>query len=149
MANFDISVDRLLASSIHAIHRPLARSRRLDTPQAPNNSRLPSSGYFPPIPASDDEDSSMSDGGDFEATPNESVVESPAAMGDEERGQATPSIKASQRFPMTRTASLATVRLKRRARLAEKLKDIFGLVSIQEVLSGVYQFNPLPIAYHS
>ncbi|TDL28861.1 UDP-Glycosyltransferase/glycogen phosphorylase [Rickenella mellea] len=36
---------------------------------------------------------------------------------------------------MSRTASLATVRLKRRAKLAEKLKDIFGLSAIEEVVA--------------
>lgn len=39
----------------------------------------------------------------------------------------------SRRTAMTRSGSMATVRLQRRAKLAEKLKDVFELKDIDEV----------------
>lgn len=39
---------------------------------------------------------------------------------------------------MTRTGSMATVKLHRRARLAEKLRDIYELDDIQEVWAGKF-----------
>ena len=40
------------------------------------------------------------------------------------------------RRQMTRSSSLATVRVKRRAMLAEKLKNVFELSEISEVVAG-------------
>lgn len=40
------------------------------------------------------------------------------------------------RPPPARSGSMATVKLQRRARLAEKLRDIFDLKGIEEVVAG-------------
>lgn len=134
-----------LASSIHTIHRPIARSRRQDTPVSPSaqwNKGGPS--YFPAIPSSEEEEGPFSeeDDDDFESTPVESRVLQPAGDGIEEIGgkKKTPEkidpLAHVKRMQMTRSASLATVRLKRRAKLADKLKEVFGLPDLHEVLAG-------------
>lgn len=43
------------------------------------------------------------------------------------------------RLVASRSGSMATVRLQRRARLAEKLKDVFELEGIEEVWAGMSQ----------
>lgn len=45
--------------------------------------------------------------------------------------------KEAQRNAQSRAGSMATVKLKRRTRLADKLRDVFELPGIQEVISGV------------
>ena len=113
-------------------------SRRKD------GSRTP--GHFTPIASSDEEDSLSAEDEDFEATPvitqrSQCIEEVPM---DEETAAVSaqpgknPDIDrmALLRRSMTRTSSLATVRIKRRTRLADKLKDIFGLNEIREVIAG-------------
>ena len=91
---------------------------------------------------------------DFEATPIEQsrLSDRISEQSDQEEtaiatsepsatGKLAP-LAHSRRINMTRSASLATVRLKRRTKLAEKLKEVFGLNEINEVLAGIY------IAFH-
>ena len=138
-----------LASSIHTIHRPIARSRKHERERPKmarrkDGSRTP--GHFTPIASSDEEDSLSAEDEDFEATPvitqrSQCIEEVPM---DEETAAVSaqpgknPDIDrmALLRRSMTRTSSLATVRIKRRTRLADKLKDIFGLNEIREVIAG-------------
>lgn len=106
--------------------------------------------YFPPIPSSDEEDGAASDDDqDFEVTPSASMdapryqddpphEEDVAIIGSSVLRERNERVGRSQRIAMSRTASLATVRLKRRARLAEKLKDVFGLNAIEEVVAGAW-----------
>ena len=137
-----------LASSIHTIHRPIARLRKHEQPgrsHLKDGSQTPS--HFTPIHSSDEDSLSAEDEDeDFESTPiitqrSQHIVEVP--MDDETAAVTTrPSTGADidrlahVRRSMTRTSSLATVRIKRRTRLAEKLKDIFGLNEIREVIAG-------------
>jgi len=126
-----------MASSIHAIYRPVARSKRNEI----SHSSLPRKS-FPtqrekfeaPQPdvnlTSDDDD-------DFEAT-------TPRPTNSRECSQATqmppPTVKlgpAMIRRAPSRAGSMATVKLTRRTRLAEKLKEIFDLEAINEVLAGL------------
>lgn len=119
-----------LASSIHTIHRPVARSRRgtslslaaLDT----HNEEVPSE--------SDGVQSSPEDleAEDFERTPRvESSVPQYARQTSQASAVATSALP--KRMVMSRTGSMATVRLQRRAKLAEKLKEVFDLNDIDEV----------------
>jgi hypothetical protein len=58
----------------------------------------------------------------------------------------TPSTPASRRLirRFSTAGSMATIRVKRRAQLADKLRDIFELGGIQEVVAGQhYPFTPL------
>lgn len=134
-----------LASSIHTIHRPIARSRKYEPPTSLRVNDLKGMGIrsF----SSDDEDLNVSDdedGEDFETTPIDNrhfhgpTIENEAAAAVAKQ---TSSEKmdhlAHLRRSMTRSASLATVRIKRRARLAEKLKEVFSLNDINEVIAGM------------
>lgn len=138
-----------LASSIHTIHRPIARSRKYerDRPRMSkrrDGSRTP--GHFTPIASSDEEDNLSVEDEDFEATPvvtQRSGCIEEVPMDEETAAMATEPGKIPEidrmallRHSMTRTSSLATVRIKRRTRLADKLKDIFGLNEIREVIAG-------------
>jgi sterol 3beta-glucosyltransferase len=129
-----------MASSIHTIYRPLARSRRNKIPATRSKHRkLPS--------VSDAED---------EPTPEEPVMSEEELEEDFEpmdrhapdpkQGRLSPTMSlsllpelalgsASKSHP-TRSGSMATVKLQRRARLAEKLKDVFDVQGIQEVIAG-------------
>ncbi|KAF7968189.1 hypothetical protein HWV62_31658 [Athelia sp. TMB] len=115
-----------LASSLHTIHRPLARSRRPDIPTL--NIRLQQVD-------SDPEESSANNDvetGDFERTPKPAhsipdAIKAVASMAPP--GQSG----AARRMTMNRSGSMATVRMQRRARLAEKLQDVFELKDITEV----------------
>ncbi len=134
-----------LASSIHTIHRPIARSRRQDTPVS-SSAQWSKGGasYFPAIPSSEEEEGPLSedDDDDFESTPVESRILQPVDYAIDEDGgkKKTPEkidpLAHVRRMQMTRSASLATVRLKRRAKLADKLKEVFGLPDLHEVLAG-------------
>jgi len=57
--------------------------------------------------------------------------------------RSTPSMPASRRLNrrFSTTGSMATIRVKRRAQLADKLRDIFVLEGIHQVVAG--QRNPL------
>jgi hypothetical protein len=47
---------------------------------------------------------------------------------------------------MRRTTSLATVKVQRRARLAEKLKEVFDVKEVQEVIAGRCPFPSYVLA---
>ncbi|KAK7468549.1 Sterol 3-beta-glucosyltransferase [Stygiomarasmius scandens] len=114
-----------LASSIHTIYRPLARSRRLSLSRFESN--------VPEEPSSSDlapSDSEPEDAHDFEdTTPKMPPAPKPASI--------PPTATATQvsrlGFSMSRTGSMATVRLARRAKLAQKLREVFELQGIDEV----------------
>lgn len=139
-----------LASSIHTIYRPIARSRRKDTPMMPPKSiGGKHQGYFPTIP-SDEENGPVSDYDDDDFEMDDTPQADGRSPSDDTKTtpqsseSTTPEAKrktARQRFAMVRSASLATVRLKRRRRLADKLKDIFGLSSITEVVAGKWYLS--------
>lgn len=127
-----------LASSIHAIHRPLARSRRRDiTRQRRHGGEV--------VP--EEQESSLSDEEveqDFEESKTPEVRPSLSQQSQSLPPLGNRSINASIinpfKFTSTRTGSMATIRLHRRARLAEKLRDVFELEGIKEVWAGVYMF---------
>ncbi|CAE6416534.1 unnamed protein product, partial [Rhizoctonia solani] len=133
--------DFVLASSIHTIHRPVAHSR-LATPSFNQSIHY---GTNPPFeiaedyfsnPLSTDEDDGLRDFD--EATPQESLPD--PFKGPQMRLQLPadklPKSEGKRRMPPTmRTASMATVRMKRRSKLAEKLKEVFGVPEIKEVVA--------------
>jgi hypothetical protein len=135
-------LDFVLASSIHTIHRPVAHSR-LATPSFNQSIHY---GTNPPFeiaedyfsnPLSTDEDDGLRDFD--EATPQESLPD--PFKGPQMRLQLPadklPKSEGKRRMPPTmRTASMATVRMKRRSKLAEKLKEVFGVPEIKEVVAG-------------
>lgn len=133
-----------LASSIHAIYRPLARSRRrLSSSLFPRNrSPLPrvSDQDEPSRPETVLSDEDLED--DFEpASPPASDITGPE-LGSQEltSSQLQPGVDASvtwSRKRISRSGSMATVKMQRRARLAEKLRDVFQLAGIQEVVAEI------------
>lgn len=136
-----LSADRL-ASSIHTIYRPLARSQRLNHPgQGPRRKALP-----PYTSVSEEEVTSDTtlgseeehDGEDFEdSTPRPPYAERPMPL-HERLQQTDGTIPPS----MMRSGSMATVRIQRRVRLAEKLKQVFDLDGIEEVWAGMWRIFP-------
>ncbi|KAL0577594.1 Sterol 3-beta-glucosyltransferase [Marasmius crinis-equi] len=106
-----------LASSIHTIHRPVARSMRMGT--AESRSRLG-------LPEVDDEPSEETSQSDEETPDFEDEVATPLPV-------VKPQVNVFERGHMSRTGSMATVRLQRRTKLATKLKEIFELEGIEEV----------------
>lgn len=129
-----------LASSIHTIYRPLARSQRLNHPgQGPRRKALPQ--HYTAVseeePASDatlgsSEDQDAEE--DFEeSTPRPPYAEHPMPLRERLQQKGDNAIPPS----MMRSGSMATVRLQRRVRLAEKLKQVFDLDGIEEVWAGM------------
>ena len=53
-----------------------------------------------------------------------------------------------ERMGFSRQGSMATVRLKRRAKLAEKLKEVFGLREIEDVVAGMVTTLTSASAWH-
>lgn len=138
--------DFILASSIHTIHRPVAHSR-LATPAFGRDLELPShpqleaaEDYFS-NPLSTDEDDGLRDF-DEAATPEApdgvpNPFKEPARMRLQLPAEKSEKAEGKKRMPPpTRTASMATVRMKRRTKLADKLRDVFGIPEIQEVVAG-------------
>ncbi|KAG5653494.1 hypothetical protein H0H81_012703 [Sphagnurus paluster] len=127
----DAGAGSRLASSIHTIHRPLARSRRLSIPAPARGGTSP---YSPlqeegsDAPTSEDEP----DAEDFEETPRpvDALISNPSVSTEKRKGRMG---LAQSRINHSRTGSMATVRLQRRAGLAEKLKEVFELDAIEEV----------------
>ncbi|KAJ7356944.1 glycosyltransferase family 1 protein [Mycena albidolilacea] len=124
-----------LASSIHTIYRPLARSQRLNQPgSGPRRKPLPQQH----MAVSEEEDATQGsseeqDAEDFEepeATPRPPYAERPTPL-HERLQQQTDIVKLPP--SMMRSGSMATVRVQRRVRLAEKLKQVFDLDGIDEV----------------
>ena len=148
-----------IASSIHTIHRPIARSRKLDSPlsmKAPGN-KGKGPAYTAIPPSSDEEEGDVSDEDeDFELTPIEPPASPLPQIGNQNTevtgSPTTPEKKKDRlvhlrRANMTRSASLATVRIKRRNMLAQKLKEVFNLNDINEVVAGAFLSLCLFITY--
>lgn len=164
-----------MASSIHAIYRPVARSNR-GTPATvrPNKGKsrlsVQAEGYFSPTSESEAPDDELDDLEeesleDFDfaaaaarppplplAAKYDPTAPSPATtsfagsihlLTPEGRGSPSPfvtspvsGIPPKLLLPnQTRQDSLATVRSKRKARLAEKLREVFGLREVEEVIA--------------
>ncbi|KAG1829240.1 glycosyltransferase family 1 protein [Suillus subalutaceus] len=107
-----------MASSIHAIYRPVARSRRAEASLS-SCTALPSP-----------EEGHESSDGDLDVTyvpkPEHAIPELPTAF--------RPGVHIRRRAS-SRAGSITTVKVDRRTRLAEKLKEIFELNAIDEVLA--------------
>ncbi|KAF9455009.1 glycosyltransferase family 1 protein [Macrolepiota fuliginosa MF-IS2] len=127
-------VDRL-ASSIHAIHRPLARSRRRDIPAQKRHGDQVL--LEEPESYLSDEEAEQ----DFEdpKTPQPRPPLSKQSQSLPPFGNHSINAPTSNpfKFANTRTGSMATIRLHRRTRLAEKLRDVFELDGIKEVLAEI------------
>ncbi|RPD81684.1 hypothetical protein L226DRAFT_577428 [Lentinus tigrinus ALCF2SS1-7] len=136
-----------LTSSIHAIYRPIARFRKSD---ATASSYL--AAKAPNLPSlSDNEDTSrpeespVSDGeteGDFEPAHGGNITDpdhagrvSPETIPDLDSSIPDVSTSAASDRRTSRSGSMATVRQNRRAQLAEKLRDVFDLDNINEVVA--------------
>lgn len=130
-----------LSSSIHTIHRPLARSRRLSIPRLPKHGIQAHSAVIEEELAIDDtvvSDEEIEQ--DFEDTSHSSTSR-PSLLSQQPILPSTPVESHDSilfKSMMTRTGSMATVKLHRRARLAEKLRDIYELDDIQEVWAGKF-----------
>jgi sterol 3beta-glucosyltransferase len=120
-----------MASSIHAIHRPVARSQRRDragkdktnmTQEILMSDTEEEERHCPTI-LSEEED-------DFDPPTIRKNLPTPLKPG--------PSIPTSRRLNrrFSTTGSMATIRVKRRTQLADKLRDIFELKGIQQVVAG-------------
>lgn len=119
-----------LSSSIHTIHRPLARSNRRNIP------------ILSKPPSKKNEE-------DLEDIPSDDEIEN-----DFEERTSSPDAISSQILQSTgissktdvphnpfeamreRAGSVATIRLHRRTRLAEKLKEVYDLEDVMEVWAG-------------
>ncbi|KAG7099574.1 hypothetical protein E1B28_001404 [Marasmius oreades] len=114
-----------LASSIHTIHRPIARSMRLSI--SGQRSR-PGLLEAEDEPLSEEVETSQSDDDtlDFEEEITTPLPPPIKPQGD-----------VFERVHMSRTGSMATVRLQRRARLALKLREVFELEGIAEVRAEI------------
>jgi sterol 3beta-glucosyltransferase len=120
-----LSVKRL-ASSLHTIHRPFARSQRVPIPNAFNPSARPPKKKRVDL---DDTSSEEEIENDFEDTPRIAGAAPSQFIKDSTTAEEVPAGEHG--------ASLATIRLHRRMHLAEKLKQVFELDDIHEVLSGM------------
>ena len=113
-----------LASSIHTIHRPMVRSQRVSIPNAFKPSVSQKEG-------TDLEDTSSEElENDFEDTPRVGGMVPSQFMED-------PTAEVESGHEQEQGASLATIRLHRRMHLAEKLKQVFDIEDIHEVLTGM------------
>ncbi|KAG1866385.1 hypothetical protein C8R48DRAFT_704904 [Suillus tomentosus] len=126
-----------MASSIHAIYRPVARSRRTEASLSSRTAL--------PLPEEDHESSDGdldvtglseedADAEDFEATtPRPADLPKPEHVMPELSTVFRPGVHMRRRTSYA--GSITTVKVGRRARLAEKLKEIFELNAIDEVLA--------------
>jgi sterol 3beta-glucosyltransferase len=136
-----LELDFVLASSIHTIHRPVARSR-LATPAFGLNFDVhpnpPLEADYFSNPLSTDEDDGLRDfdeAATLEGVPN--PFKEPPRMRLQLPADKLNKTDGKKRMPPpVRTASMATVRMKRRTKLAEKLKEVFGIPEIKEVVAG-------------
>lgn len=143
-----------MASSIHTIYRPVARSKRLDLPAFFSRSRgfkLPKvvdnedilrTGE--PVMSDDDMEEDFepntSTTSDFNRSVNKRSQRVPPELSAEPNG----SQADNGRRRASRSGSIGTVKLQRRARLAEKLRDVFDLTGIQEVIAGIFALPNVP-----
>ncbi|KAI8995413.1 hypothetical protein BD414DRAFT_435240 [Trametes punicea] len=142
----DSHVNRL-TSSIHAIYRPVARSRR-----GQGSSFLHGSAKGQPLPTvSDSEESAASDEhavseedmeGDFEPAetpqrlhPSHTGRMSPEPIPGFDTTPDVPEVHTTRERTTSRSGSMATVRQNRRSQLAEKLRDVYELNDINEVVA--------------
>ncbi|KIJ68687.1 glycosyltransferase family 1 protein [Hydnomerulius pinastri MD-312] len=131
-----------MASSIHAIYRPVARSRRTETSQSLLTGRGLTVQEEVQEGADTDPDMNLAseddvDVDDFEATtPRPPGTQTTDQLATPVPPPATVQLgPAMRRREPSRTGSMTTVKLNRRTRLAEKLKEIFELDIISEVLA--------------
>ena len=120
-----------LASSIHTIHRPVALSRRQGAPSTQRKGAASQSGETGTITEDDGE------GEDFEET-TPRISHAPPPLQIDPRASVSSSRMSGQstiRSTPSRTGSMATVRVQRRNRLASKLKEVFELEGIDEVVA--------------
>lgn len=126
-----------MASSIHAIHRPVARSQRRER-ASKDKSKMAHEIFMSdteeeerqyPTILSEEED-------DFD--PPTIPANFPTPL------KPAPSVPAPRRLhrQFSTTGSIATIRVKRRTQLADKLRDVFELQGIQQVVAG--QHRPCP-----
>ncbi|CDO70233.1 Glycosyltransferase Family 1 protein [Trametes cinnabarina] len=143
----DQHVNRL-TSSIHAIYRPVARSRRVDT----HVSAHALAGTQPLPTVADTDESGVSDEpaisdedmeGDFETHSPGHVIDarhtgrsSPEPIpGLDTSASDIPDLYRTRERVTSRSGNMSTVRQNRRPQLAEKLRDIFELKDINEVVA--------------
>ncbi|KAJ4489644.1 glycosyltransferase family 1 protein [Lentinula edodes] len=131
-----------MASSIHTIYRPVARSRKMSLTSR-SRPRLHVSTLSPTEYSSDEivQSDEEPDADDFEETtpkapdpaaPSHLQLRSVSYVTQRQLGSSKlPEVVAMSRSG--RSGSMATVRLQRRTKLAEKLRDIFELDGIEEV----------------
>lgn len=148
-----------LASSIHTIHRPVARSRRGeslnilssidDTPA--DHADLSTSQEQSQRSMISDEDT---DADDFELP--KSVATSRRASNRREKPIALSPVlehtfpRVDLRYHAERSGSMSTVQTvkpNRRARLAEKLGEVFDLIGVKEVIAGGYHTHTLDMMF--
>jgi sterol 3beta-glucosyltransferase len=127
-----------LSSSIHTIHRPLARSHRshVRPPTHPTTTKHHLDSDILEEAAQDDASQSDEDmDHDFEDTPRSREDTLLRSKHDHipSSGELNPHDALRNR-----QGSMATVKLSRRARLAEKLKEVYDLEDIQEVWAGPF-----------
>ena len=125
-----------LSSSIHTIHRPVARIRKREQSLAAQGKPEP---FIPEEADSDEDESYEEEEEDFDrsapapgsrAGPSDPKQPLHHSITLSEGSMLTP------KGTLSRTPSLSTVRIQRRTRLAEKLKEVFEVSDIQEVTSG-------------
>lgn len=126
-----------LASSIHTIHRPLARSQRLPIPTASNETHAAVPADLPDISSEEEIENDFEE----ETTPTSAIETMRGSSKIAEHRPIPP--------PHERAGSMATIRLHRRARLADKLREVFELDDISEVLAGALSTMKLLILFGS
>jgi hypothetical protein len=120
-----LSVERL-SSSIHTIHRPLARLNRRNIPIVSKSlSKRNEEDLLEEVSTSDDENEN-----DFEANMSPPAHSSGIPFED---GLPHNPFEAMRE----RAGSMATIRLHRRTQLAEKLKEVYDLEDVREVWAGM------------
>ena len=125
-----------LSSSIHTIHRPVARIRKREQNLAAQGKPEP---FIPEEAGSEEEDSYDEEEEDFDQ--NASILGSQHRPSDSKQPlhhsiTHSEGSAATPRGTLSRAPSLSTVRIQRRTRLAEKLREVFEVPDIQEVISG-------------
>lgn len=149
-----------MASSIHAIHRPVVMSRRqgsqlglyppITVPSTTFNPSLPNVSSSPetigPLSSSPSDEEELEE--DFEAAPTpgraspqgihptEDVRAPMSALLEDEIGAAASRMAHERANSLATVATVKTVKVNRRARLAAKLADVFELSGINEVIAG-------------
>ena len=127
-----------LASSIHTIYRPLARSKRGKQLRA--LSPLPRASKLEPVIDRDEtprpEEAVVSDEDDFEP-PDDTQEASFEGSQSELPSASSESSRDEHCIPQpSRSGSMGTVKLQRRSRLADKLREVFELQGIHQVVAG-------------